>query len=230
MISEVEDPARTSLSDNGRGKWDEKVPKFLDKHYVDWKEPSGTYMVPMMFPSHNKNNDFSGYESEKRTFDLLQASGTNCNEPMFVVHSHKFSEFEYLSGEWVKGEHDFVLLHHQLGVIFMQVKAGINKYDQAEKQLKKDEESIKIFLYDSLRIPPEIVGEFTRGFVVMPNCPISHSSGAVGVFQEDCQSVAAFSAWWENNVKNTPVSLTAFTQTIYEHLVQRLVMDHLLLR
>lgn len=229
MIGEVEDPARTSLSDNGLGKWAEKIPKFLDKYYVDWKNPSGTNMVPMMFPSRNKNNDFSGYESEKRIFDLLQAIGTNCNEPMFVVHSHKF-KFENLSGEWVKGEHDFVLLHHQLGVIFLQVKGSINNYRQAKKQLKKDKESIKSFLYDSLKIPPEIVGEFTRGFVVIPNCPISNSSGAVGVFQEDCQSVTAFSSWWENNVKNTSVSLTGFTQTIYEHLVQRLVMDHLLLR
>ena len=235
---QVQSSARSSLSDDGKRDWDEETKEFLDNNYLGWQNPTETTMVPPVFPS-SKNKD-PGYLAEKKIFDLLEEFGRKCNEPMFVVHSHKFSELiqEFNHGtkavdkKWLNGEHDFVLIHRQYGLIFMQVKAAIKTckaYKQAQDQLDKDKQCTAKFLRDCLgaekpkRKVADQMFEYP-GFVVMPNCSKEVSLGktATGVFKDDCEDVDAFSSWWETNVKGvTPTR--GFTPEIYERLVRRLV-------
>ena len=206
-----------------------------EKNNEEVLDSSGTKMVPRMFHI-TKKDDGEGYKAEKLMFDLLEEFGMQHNEPMFVVHGYKYNSPGKSSNKGpntkqgqIKGEHDFVLIHHQLGLIFFQVKAGNkhHKYNEALEQLKRDEKSVTMYL-DKFQVEnlSEGAGEmkFMHSFVVMPNCPKKDSPG-VGLFYEDCQSVAAFTSWWVDNVKNTIV--TGFTQPIYEHLVKRWVMYHL---
>lgn len=87
-------------------------------------------MVPGEFLSRKRKPD-KGEETEKKFYDLLQEFGEIRSEPepMFVVHSYKFvemiSEWNKESSKeekkWVAGEHDFVIIHRQHGIIFFQV-------------------------------------------------------------------------------------------------------------
>ena len=119
-----------TLNDEREESWDEGVERFLDKEYADWKELSGTHMVPGEFLSRKRKPD-KGEETEKKFYDLLQEFGEIRSEPepMFVVHSYKFvemiSEWNKESSKeekkWMAGEHDFVIIHRQHGIIFFQV-------------------------------------------------------------------------------------------------------------
>ena len=243
MPIKVQRPSGDFLFDDKKRNVDGEAVRFLDKFYNGWKEPTEIKMVPMEYPALKKK-DRKGYEAEKVIFDKLEV--TLPNEPMFVVHSYKFKERKE-----VRLEHDFVLLHQKLGVIFMEVKASMNHYKDGCNQLKRDMKSIQNFLGKCLGIPPKVEA-FTRCFVAMPNSTRNdYQYDAVGLvkegcesvdampnspkidyavplLKEDCESVEAFSSWWENNVKNS--FMTGFTQQIYECLVRRLVMDYLLFR
>lgn len=61
------------------------------------------------------------------------------------------------------------------------------------------------------------------GFVVMPNCPRPNGSvvkPTIGVFQEDCENVNAFSEWWNTKIAGVERD-TPFDQTLYEYFVMR---------
>ena len=101
------------------------------------------------------------------------------------------------------------------------------KYSKAEEQIKKDKKALQAFVNENL------VGKFKRdmdaeiyrypGFVVMPNCPRPNNSPvtpSIGVFQEDCEDVEAFSKWW--NTKVAEVKRDAkFDHKLFEYLVMR---------
>ena len=112
--------------------WDDEVIYLLDKECQDWRHPSRTYMVPCVFPCiKRKLND--GEKTEKMFFELLQGFGESRSEGMFVVHSNDFAELisewngksNRREEKWLIGEHDFVVIHHQLGIIFFQVTESI---------------------------------------------------------------------------------------------------------
>ena len=117
-----------TLNDKKETGWRDEVTRRLDANYPDWKNPSGTYMVPREFPNRARKSD-DGKSTEETFFNLLQTFGKSCSEPMFVIHSHNFAELiskwnfgsNRIVTKWVTGEHDFVIIHHLHGVIFFQV-------------------------------------------------------------------------------------------------------------
>ena len=117
-----------TLNDIKETGWRDEVTCRLDANYPDWKNPSGTYMVPCKFPCRAPKSD-DGKSTEEMFFNLLQTFGKSRSEPMFVIHSHNFAELIYKWDfgsrqhvtKWVTGEHDFVIIHHLHGVIFFQV-------------------------------------------------------------------------------------------------------------
>ena len=112
--------------------WDDEVIDLLDNEYQDWRHPSRTYMVPCVFPCIKRELK-DGEKTEKVFFKLLQGFGESRLEGMFVVHSNDLveliSEWNGKSNrreeKWRIGEHDFVVIHHQLGIIFFQVTESI---------------------------------------------------------------------------------------------------------
>ena len=143
-------------------------------------------MVPRSFISKAKNSDL-GEITEKHFFDILKEFGEIKKEPMFVIHSYKFSEYipMWQSGKisntkmsnWVMGEHDFVVVHHVHGVVFFQVKATKTSggHHKADSQIQKDKVSLERFCQKMMEagiISNKQVGKIFNefpAFVVLPN-------------------------------------------------------------
>ena len=206
------------LADDGLRSWDEQIKIELNENYPGWEKPQNTTMVPASFSFKGQNSD-EGQHTEKTFYDLLQKFGETKEQGMFVVHSHKFREkISELNEErgreeqkWLTGEHDFVVIHHQHGIFFFQVKAATKtkgKFSLAQEQLKKDKQALRAFAGQYLtgklkKCVDEELFSYPEGFVVMPNCPRPANSVNVpsnGIFKEDCETVEAFSAWWEKNI------------------------------
>lgn len=233
----VKSRGQAGLADNGKREWDSEIVKSLDDEFPDWNDPKTTYMIPEEL--HKQGND--GEKAEKVVFNLLKSFGEQRNEPMFVVHSYSFKErisdvkSNFLSSKkWNIGEHDFVLIHRQVGFVFLQVKSAVKTakaYNKAKKQLEKDRDSMKFFL-EEVGIPKTKISQNSvdklfstfPGFVVMPNCPRPDSKAATYadcIFQEDCSNEEAFSEWWDTNIGTTSSGEKRVTEDLYNLLVKR---------
>ena len=225
--------------DNGKRNLDEEIRVRLSLYYPGWESPDGTYMVPRTFIPKAENPTLQkGDKTEKDFFDILTAFCEK-KEPMFVIHSYKFSEYIPIweskkpntnTSNWVMGEHDFVIVHHVHGVVFFQVKATKTSggHHQAEHQTAKDKLSLEIFSHKLVkagittkRQVSEIFKKFPA-FVVLPNTQRGQSAHAKDhiLYQEDCTDKDAFAKWWKNKFQDSEHS-SKINQTIYEHLVMR---------
>jgi len=217
-----------NLPDDGKRVWDDEIRSRLDEEYSDWKDPKQTYMVP---PSFIGNDADKGKKAEEKVYNLLHELGQENNEPMFVVHSFDFSEHIPNCGRersWVMGESDFVVIHKTHGPVFFQVKAAETgkKYNEAEKQVRKDKLAIEKFFQKLVKgnISTSKATEAFKncpGFVVMPNCPQGQSVCTRDnvLYQEDCSSLEAFSRWWDEKISRA--EHPHLDQTIFEYLVMR---------
>lgn len=226
------------LEDNGKRDLDEEICIHLDNNYKNWRHPETTYMVPPVFISKMANPDI-GEITEKDFYDLLQEFGETRSEPMFVIHSYRFSECiqEWESGtkwhpKWILGEHDFVVVHRQYGVLFFQVKSTkkAKKYvfQKAEEQICKDQKSLLKFMERMEEAKKVTKGKIEKAFysfpafIVLPNSPGNHlgpSSKSNVIYQEACSSVEAFSAWWDKFVANAVHP--KIDETIFHLVVKR---------
>lgn len=233
--------AGQNSSNSGRN-WDQEVVAHLDYYYKGWRELSETFMVPYEFPSSkhepNVGEPNNGKKTEERFFYLLKSFGKSRSEPMFVVHSQEFRELisEWnetsmkMEKKWLKGEHDFVVIHRHWGVIFFQVK-GAQKtskiFNEGKKQIDKDKQALRAYIERNVQGKTKkkiFQGELFSypGFVVMPNCPYPDDSNVatdVGVFKEDCADVEAFSKWWKRCVETEH----RINQEVFEFFVKRFV-------
>ena len=236
FLPDVQGISRLSLEDGGFRNWQEQAITMLNNFYPDWKNPVSSIMVPASFCLGNHND--KGRLTEKNIFDLLENFGQKYKEPMFVVHSHNFKELctSIRSGDsknkkWVMGEHDFVIIHKHYGVIFLQVKACDCKnwskaFKEAQSQVKKDQESLKIFLEKQFKTTARKSSRKFRvfkypGFIVMPNCKRPEETALEienGIFKEDCNSLESFHSWWLKKVANPGEE---DDPDIYERLVVR---------
>lgn len=126
--------------------------KFLYWQFPDWKFDNKTVMVPPAYmPSelgytiskdgkYGREDDVNvrGIQGEKLVYDRLQQVGRAKNMGMFVIHGFKLKDIcswnercEKESRESVvptskiparTGESDFIIFHHQKGVILIEVK------------------------------------------------------------------------------------------------------------
>lgn len=221
------------LEDDGIRYLDYRLKADLNRDYPGWQLPSQTWMVPNVFEMKG-GRDKKGQLAEEQIFNLLHDFGNNCKEPMFVVHSYKFREkienwqnLKFDEKKYVIGEHDFVLIHRNHGVIFLQVKSSTKckSFGEANSQLEKDKKSIKYFAQENLKgelqkkMNKELHGE-QHAYVVMPELERGNSPhGSNGIFKEDCESVGAFSMWWKHNI----LPRTHPDQEVYDCLVMRFV-------
>ena len=229
--------AQRDLQDDGLRSFDEELKAILDKEYPDWKNPHQTWMVPSKF---NKKGDTTRELAEKTFYDLLEEFGKKQNEPMFVVHSYNFEE---KNDDWMnsgpnemkcnRGEHDFVLIHKNHGVIFFQVKGATEEkrnkaalFNSVKEQLLKDQKSLSGFAANNFQGPlkkkmkDEAMSSGT--YPVLPNfIPGDSPHASSGIFKKDCESVQAFSLWWDKNILPRRKGSQALDQEVYENLVMR---------
>ena len=108
------------------------------------------------------------------------------------------------------------------------MKAGAwraRKFRDANEQLEKDKESLRIFATRKLqgKIRKDLETElFTYpGFVIMPECqpPVETVVDTTnGIFSKDFENVEAFSKWCDKNIKRAG---TAIEEDLFKLLVMR---------
>lgn len=103
----------------------------------------------------------------------------------------------------------------------------VGKFAIGKKQIEKDKMALKWFVDEILcgRLRRDMSSEMFKypGFVVMPNCPCPKDPAlipSIGVFQENCENVNAFSEWWNSKIADVERD-TPFYQEVYECLVIR---------
>ncbi|CAH1266185.1 DEDD [Branchiostoma lanceolatum] len=236
----IQHTAQENLSDvQPPRSFDYETKDWITENCPDWnnREIKKTYMVPATFPDIPiKRDDIRGELAEKHVYDILEKFGNVTEQPMFVVHSYKFQEL--LDKEtsqrkevphWLRGEHDFVIIHRTLGVILFEVIAGTTarQYIAATKQIDKNLMSLncavkRLSLKEDPRADEKKIEEEMMkypGFVVMPNCSRQVAGNRKGCFKEDIQTVNAFQKWWDKNILREG----EMTQAMYELMAIRFV-------
>ena len=125
---------------------------FLDDRFPKWKENSTTYMIPPIFEATKSRHQIgiaqpvpytdSGDDGESKIYKLLRRLGEKEKMGMFVVNGFNLQHIEkwkdvcksYFVPElpWRDGECDFIIFHHRLGLIFIEVKT-ISKEDECKE-------------------------------------------------------------------------------------------------
>lgn len=222
---------RMSLDDNGERDWHEESINYLNEHYGEWKDLNTTIMVPPCLQL-DPEDCTAGQQTEKKIFDLLNEFGEKYHEPMFVVHSYSFSELIHKldkgyenEKEWVKGEHDFVIIHREYGVIFLEVKGKENTkgvYTEAKRQIDKARNATLSYLKKKYVKSKKVIKASHEwpGFVVMPNCKKQNQNTPHDdvVYEEDCSSQEAFKQWWDDKIADPSKEIE---QELYKELVIR---------
>ncbi|XP_031554421.1 uncharacterized protein LOC116291393 isoform X2 [Actinia tenebrosa] len=228
---------RKDLEDDGTRSWDEEGERFLSAHYPNWKQLEHTIMVPDIIQGGEPLTYARNENEESKVFDLLKKFGNETKQPMFVVHAHSFCELvsyhktgivDREKTKWIQGEHDFVIIHRQYGLIFLEVKSREKTkevFKQAEKQIEKAKRSVENYLkkrFGKSKERNEALYTFP-GFVVMPNCPRPKQSASHenGIFKEDC-NVDSFKVWWEKVIAKP--EKPQFESKVYEELVKKYVL------
>ena len=103
----------------------------------------------------------------------------------------------------------------------------LGKFAKGKKQVEKDKMVLNAFVDEILggRLRRDMSSEMYEypGFVVMPNCPCPKNPAlipSIGVFQENCKNVNAFSEWWNSKITDVERD-NHFHQELYEYLVIR---------
>ena len=140
--------------------------------YGEWE--NGTIMCPPLFPRNfispvgdlpgvpplkpHVLDTIRGDDAEEKIFEILKQFGEKENQPMFVLTKLKFSEFiKYCipTGQTIElAEIDFAIVHLNIGVILVEVKAT-EKWPKrkAFNQLSEGEKIIKGLLHEDSHIP-----------------------------------------------------------------------------
>lgn len=155
----------------------------------------------------------NGDTAELKIFYMLEKFGKETNQPMFVLTQFKISEFiknvlrQKLPADHpilgklknLEGEIDFLIIHRQIGVILIEVKAARtfskSLQGKAQKQLQIGQEIIHALLHadhKEITIPVYKV-------IAMPNVgdPGRDSQNFISLREINVHSEDDFALWWE---------------------------------
>ena len=162
-------------------------------------------------PLSKIEKDFNdGDRAELKLFYALEEFGNETNQPMFVVSKAKFAELiqniirqevpldRQANVDFKEAEIDFLIVHHHIGVILIEVKStdhfSKSRYRVAKKQLQTCEQIIQALLHvdhsEEISIPVYKV-------IAMPNVsqPGEEAQNYIGLREIDIQSKSTFEIW-----------------------------------
>ena len=125
---------------------------FLDDRFPQWKEDNTTYMIPPIFEATKSRHQIgivqsvpytdSGDDGESIIYELLRMLGEKEKMGMFVLNGFNLQHIKKWEGvcksysvpelPCYDGECDFIIFHHRLGLIFIEVKT-ISKEDECKE-------------------------------------------------------------------------------------------------
>lgn len=162
-----------------------------------------------------------GDNAELKIFHMLEKFGKETNQPMFVLAQVKITEFiknvlrqklpadhPILSSDKLSnldGETDFLIIHRQIGVILIEVKApkkfSKSTQSKAKKQLRIGEEIIHALLHVDHKTDYNESTIHVYKVIAMPNVSEpgrENRENFISLREENVQSVDNFVHWWEN--------------------------------
>ncbi|CAG0891330.1 unnamed protein product [Darwinula stevensoni] len=204
--------------------WLYQAQEHIKSIYRDWESPQTTRLVPPVEDINGWINaaKSAGEESERTLLRHLCEMGKINKMPMFITYNRNFvhlierrNKGGGLEGILVCGEHDIVLIHRHIGIIFIQVKnldteqtgnkltkALERNIQTAEEQLEKDLRSLEAATREcgltgmnvSLRI------------IALTNAKrdqvagTSHGANTVFLCAEDNESAETMERWWHQHI------------------------------
>lgn len=162
-----------------------------------------------------------GDNAELKIFHMLEKFGKETNQPMFVLAQVKITEFiknvlrqklpadhPILSSDKLSnldGETDFLIIHRQIGVILIEVKApkkfSKSAQSKAKKQLRIGEEIIHALSHVDHKTDYKESTIHVYKVIAMPNVSEpgrENRENFISLREENVQSVDNFVHWWEN--------------------------------
>ena len=166
-----------------------------------------------------------GDNAELKIFHMLEKFGKETKQPMFVLSQAKITEFiknvlrqklpadhPILMGKLLNscGEIDFLIIHQQIGVILIEVKA-LKKFSKstqskARKQLQIGEEIVHAL--NEIDHMESTTGIPVFKVIVMPNVsdPGRENQNFISLREENMQSDSSFVRWWESKFAKIALS------------------------
>lgn len=212
---------------------------FLHKRFPSWNINHNTYMIPSSLMARC-NNVLGNDEGDSIIFNLLKQLGELNNMGMFVVQGFQLNKIKKLCKSRVlpkiRGS-DFIVFHHTLGVIALEVKDKIDSATilDAEDELKISHNIITILATyeksENFNIPRKKV-------IAMPHTKKSDfnreefpmlEEDTLLLFEEDSRNITSFYEWWQVKLEK-PTSLQPYmlSQGAYEQaLSYTLMIRHL---
>ncbi|CAG0891530.1 unnamed protein product [Darwinula stevensoni] len=111
--------------------WLYQAEQFIKKTYREWETEKTTHLVPYVEDRDEwikKAEHDSGIKAERSLILSLYELGKRKQLPMFITYNRNFAhlikrkDVGGASEGILTGEHDIVLIHRELGAVFMQVK------------------------------------------------------------------------------------------------------------
>ena len=241
--------------------------QFLYKRFPNWKDNRKTYMIPPVFTPKTKTVQLAlkgpihqtdrGELGENLVYERLEELGKAKEIGMFVVRDfhlkdvvkwNKKCTLDYRVPSLLSttDEFDFVIFHHALGVIVIEVKntwnIQNNNIASAEKQLKTSHDFIQEFakfnmpedtsrekITSSLPHWKVIAMPSTKKLIFDRKAFKSLQDDTLLLFEEDLVSLESFEQWWKETFKSTTVDKMApQTERAYEQaLSYSLMVCHL---
>lgn len=219
---------------------------FLNKRFPDWKDDCKTHMIPPAFTAKNYGSHQIGIKGaaaivdkgdvgEAIIYNLLEQLGRLKKIGMFVVNGFKLNDLtkwnqrlrtkDFIVSKNYNGEFDFIIFHHTLGIISLEVK----NYSDIEKAVPKALSQLEISKHvikklatydtadnDDIDLPH-------RKVFAMPSTkksefdPVHMEDDIILLFEEDCQSTDALQKWWQETLETpTGLPMTPEMQAAYE--------------
>lgn len=249
--------------------------KYLYWQFPDWRFDNKTVMVPPAYePSelgctiskdgkygHEDDVNVRGIQGEKLVYDRLRQVGIAKNMGMFVIHGFKLKEIrswnercEKETGEGIvptrniparTGESDFIIFHHEKGVILIEVKNLKESEEEVQVPFKKDAEIDKakdqldksrkvVEAFAATNPSSEQSGDFEPFPVIMLIALPSTKRGITHklvddtslrfIYEEYLRSPESFSKWWNDNIETlSPMPTSLETAKAYELALSRML-------
>ena len=233
--------------------------KFLYKRFPTWKEDKKTYMIPPAFMAtsvqkigsemSNVPYSYSGDQGESIIFNLLQKLGELMKIGMFVIHGFKLADIT----KWNKmvgedssysvhrnlpqdREYDFIIFHHKLGVVLLEVK-NFKKVEKKYVIKAEDQLDSSLNLVKSVAISDTTKDNFHlvhKRVIALPSTKKEKfhrekfpelRDDTILLFEADCDSIDSFQKWW-NKAIDTPntAMMNPQVQETYELALSYILM------
>ena len=234
--------------------------QFLYKRFPNWKDGRKTYMIPPVFTPKTKTVQLAlegpihytnrGELGENLVYKRLEELGKAKEIGMFVVHKFHLKDVVKWNKECIldyqvpslqsgtTNEFDFIIFHHALGVIAIEVKHFLNdNIISGEKQPKISLDFIQEFADFDVSVDSDIPLPH-REVIALPSIKKltfdrkafeSLQDDTLLLFEEDLENLESFKQWWRETFETTIMDKMAQqTERAYEQaLSYTLMVRHL---